>query len=169
MSMTAAPPGNRGRHTRRAAISLALLISATAIAQTGTLPAPSRTVYKCEAKGRVVYSDSPCVGAEVIDVTPTRGLNKSSGRERVGADVQRERHRELMAEALRPLTGKSAEEMQVLGQRQKLAPALRAECVELDGAIARGEASEQSATGGGKRAVQRDLFESRRRHREIGC
>ena len=169
MSMTAAPPGNRGRHTRRAAISLALLISTMAIAQTGTLPAPSRTVYKCETKGKVVYSDSPCLGAEVIDVTPSRGLNKSSGRERVGADVQRERHRELMAEALRPLTGKSAEEMQVLGRRQKLAPALRMECAALDGAIARGEVSETSAIGESKRSVQRDLFMARNRYREIGC
>ena len=169
MSNSAILPFNLEKRMRRATISLALVISTAAIAQAGTLPAPSRTVYKCEAKGKVVYSDSPCLGADVIDVTPTRGLNKSSGREQVGPDVRHERHRELMAEALRPLTGKSAEEMQVLGQRQKLAPALRAECVELDGAIARGEAVEQSATAESKRTVQRDLFIARKRYREVGC
>lgn len=169
MSNSAILPFNLEKRMRRATISLALVISTAAIAQAGTLPAPSRTVYKCEAKGKVVYSDSPCLGAEVIDVTPTRGLNKSSGREQVGPDVRHERHRELMAEALRPLTGKSAEEMRALGRRRQLAPALRAECAELDAAIARGEASEQSASGGAREAVQSNLFSARKRHREIGC
>jgi hypothetical protein len=48
-----------------------------------SLPAPSRTVYKCEVGGKVTYSDSPCLGATRIDVEPTRGVSKLSGSQRV--------------------------------------------------------------------------------------
>ncbi|MEK8086891.1 hypothetical protein WNB94_10760 [Aquabacterium sp. A3] len=48
-------------------------ISTHAIAT--SLPPPSRTVYKCEVGGKVHYADSPCVGAQKVDVTPTRGMN----------------------------------------------------------------------------------------------
>lgn len=84
---------------------IALLIAAACTAgavaqpQPGSLRQPSRTVYKCEAAGKVTYSDEPCAGAVRVEVEPTRGLNKSSGSERTGADVARERRREGIAEA----------------------------------------------------------------------
>ena len=58
------------------------------------LSPPSRTVFKCEVDGKVTYSDEACLGAKCLDVEPTRGLNKSSGQERVGADVRKERRNE---------------------------------------------------------------------------
>lgn len=57
---------------------------------------------------KMVYSDSPCLGAQKIDVEGTRGLSKSSGCEQVGNDVRREQHRETFADAIRPLTGMDA-------------------------------------------------------------
>ena len=35
------------------------------------LPPPSSTVFKCEANGRIVYTDSPCMGAQRIEIDPT--------------------------------------------------------------------------------------------------
>ena len=43
------------------------------------LPPTSRTVYKCQEGAKTVYSDEPCLGAQRINVEPTRGLDKSSG------------------------------------------------------------------------------------------
>ena len=60
------------------------------------------------------------MGAQVIDVEPTRGLNKSSGRVQIGADVQHEQHREMIAEALRPLTGLDAKQLAVHEESTKV-------------------------------------------------
>lgn len=79
-----------------------------ASAQTRGLPNPWRTVYKCSINGKVVYTDDPCLGAQKVDVEPTRGLNKSTGRELSGADVSRERRRETFAEGVKPITGMTA-------------------------------------------------------------
>ena len=74
------------------------------------LPPPSRTVFKCEVGSKVVYSDSPCLGAQRIEVEPTRGLNKSTGTEEVGKDVRQELQNEQIAEALKPVFGETAQE-----------------------------------------------------------
>jgi hypothetical protein len=67
--------------------SLTLVLSSGIAFAEAKLPAPSRTAFKCEVAGKVVYSDSPCLGAQKIDVEPTRGLNKSTGRKLIGYDV----------------------------------------------------------------------------------
>jgi hypothetical protein len=106
------------------------------------LPPPSRTVFKCEIDGKVVYSDSPCFGAKRVDVEPTRGLDKSSGAERIGADVRKERNTEAVADALRPVFGESAEQRSKRHHRAKLAklaPEVRAECSRLDLEISKAE------------------------------
>lgn len=75
----------------------ALTIAASSVAAQ-SLPPTSRTVYRCEDGNKVLYSDSPCLSAKKVDVEPTRGLNKSTGREQIGQDVRREKHNEQMAE-----------------------------------------------------------------------
>ena len=77
------------------ALGLAIAVACIAVsvnAQAPKLPNPSRTVFKCQVAGKVVYSDDPCLGAQRIDVQPTRGLDKSSGRQKSGADVDREKN-----------------------------------------------------------------------------
>lgn len=81
------------------------MLTASVPALATNLPPPSRTVYKCEVGGKVHYSDSPCVGAQKVDVTPTRGMNKSAGRQLTGSDVRREVFREQLSDAVRPITG----------------------------------------------------------------
>lgn len=133
------------------------------------LPPPSRTVFKCESAGKLVYSDSPCEGATRIDVQPTRGLNKSSGTERIGEDVRAERHNEMMADALRPVLGESPEERTIRHRRAKLKPEQAKRCYGLDREIAAAEAQERSASSANLKAVQSRLFGLRQDFRAGGC
>ena len=87
--------------------TLVLLVASTHAIATN-LPPPSRTVYKCEVGGKVHYSDSPCVGAQKVNVTPKRGMNKSTGRELTGSDLRREVFREQLSDAVRLITGMDA-------------------------------------------------------------
>ncbi|NRF71417.1 DUF4124 domain-containing protein [Aquincola sp. S2] len=144
------------------------LVMAAAIAQPTGLRHSNGNVYRCDVDGKVTYSDEPCLGAKRVDVQPTRGLDKSSGKERTGADVARERRREGLAEALRPVTGMDAKQFDAEGRRHRLQPADKAECRWLDASIARLEASEKAATGEAT-ATQRDLLSQRRRYLDLRC
>lgn len=83
------------------------------------LPSPFRTIYKCEVGRKVHYSDSSCVGALKVDVTPTRGMNKSTGRELTGSDVRRDVFREKWSDAVRPITGMNAQQMELFKLRKR--------------------------------------------------
>ena len=150
------------------AAGLLLGISA-ALAQTPTLPPPSRTVYKCVVAKKVVYTDEPCVGAQVVDVEPSRGLNKSTGKELSGADVSRERRIESFATAMKPLTGMTPEQFEAQKRRVQLSPEAKSECASLDRDIPRFEADERAASAEAKSSVQRRLFGLRKRQRELRC
>jgi hypothetical protein len=149
------------------AAALLALVAVDALAQ--KLPAPSRTVYKCEVSGKVVYSDDPCVGAQKLDVEPTRGVDKSAGPRRRGADVQREHHREAVAEAIRPVTGMDAKQLDKAGRRMKLQPEAQRECRWLDSAIPAHESKERLARMQEREAAQRELHSLRVRFRELRC
>ncbi|MBD8529641.1 DUF4124 domain-containing protein [Massilia sp. CFBP 13647] len=133
------------------------------------LPPPSRTMYKCTDNNVVSYSDKPCLGAERLVVVPTRGVNKLSGKERIGRDVQQEHHREQFAEALRPISGMKAAQFEVYSRRIRLSSAAQNECRHLDPVLMQTEALEAAADKAGKPAVQRDLFVLRTRYVALGC
>jgi hypothetical protein len=146
-----------------------VLVCLGAEGQQPTIPKPSRTAFKCLEGKRVAYSDAPCVGAERVDLQPTRGLNSSSGKELVGADVRRERNREQVAEAFRPLTGKSNQEVETYGRRMRLTASAKSECSSLDASIPRTEAEERASSDQQRTDVQRRLFGLRTRYRQLGC
>ena len=143
------------------------LASTTVAAQ--SLPPPSRTVYKCEDGKRTYYTDSPCLGAKKVDVEPTRGLNKSSGKELTGQDVQREKNNELAANALRPILSETPEQRATRHRRFKLEPQAKAECARLDTRIPRLVDQEKSATREQLPAVQRELLSMRIRFHDLRC
>ena len=150
--------------------ALLLLASATStVAFAQKLPPPSRTVFKCEEAGKVVYSDAPCLGAKKVNVEPTRGLNKSTGQERIGQDVRREQQREIMADALRPLTGMDAKQLDRSGRRMKLSTEEQKACRNLDSEIPRIEGREKLASGQEFEGVQRRLLSLRTAYRSAGC
>jgi len=152
-----------------AALAASILVLAAADALAQKLPAPSRTVYKCEVNGKVVYSDDPCVGAQKMEVEPTRGMNQSTGKKREGADVRREHQREGFAEAVRPITGMDAKQMDKAGRRMKLQPDAQRECRWLDRAIPAQESRERLARMQEREAAQRELHALRVRWRELRC
>lgn len=150
--------------------SLLALLFWTGAALAQPLPPTSRTVYKCESGGKIHYSDAPCLGARKVDVEPTRGLNKSSGQERQGADVRQEHLREGFAEAFKPLTGLNAKQLDQLGRRQKLSPDAQRQCQKLDPQVLAAEAAEKSARTAAKlKSAQQRLFELRTAYRRLGC
>jgi hypothetical protein len=152
-----------------ARLTLLSITSFAAPSKAGGLPEPPRAVYKCEVAGKVSYSDEPCLGAKRVELEPTRGLNKSTGQECTGKDVQRERQREAFAEGLRPLTGMDADQLKTATRRQKLKPAGQQECRALDRYLPRMEAEERSASGTDLLRVQDMLLSVRKRARELGC
>ena len=158
---------------RRRAVALTLAAWAlgawTAEVAAQALPAPSRTMYKCTANGVASYSDKPCLGAERLVVTPSRGVSKLSGTERIGADVQAERRRESWADALRPISGMSRDEYEVFSRRYKLGAAAQEECRRLDPVLLELEAREKTADTTRKNLIQHDLFALRQRYAQFGC
>jgi hypothetical protein len=146
------------------------LVVVAAITIVSCTVAVAQTVYRCEtAKGKVSYSNEPCIGAKVVDTTPTQGLDKSSGVSRKGSDVQREQTRKALNEALRPLTGKSHEEMKVAERRYKLPASVKLECQWLDAQLPAQEAAVKSGDAQSKEKSEAQLFLSRSRFRNLGC
>jgi hypothetical protein len=142
-------------------------VSVSALAQ--KLPPTSRNVFKCEVGGKVVYSDEPCLGARRVDVEPTRGVDKATGSTRVGADVQREKHNEQMAEALRPIFGEDSKQRATRHRRAALKPQDRAQCYRLDREITNAEAADVQATKAEPSAAQANLLRLRRNYSSLRC
>ncbi len=147
--------------------ALGFAIPALTLAQ--TLPPPSRTVFKCDVAGKVVYSDSPCLGATKIDVEPTRGANQTTGKELTGADVRRERQREGLAEAVRPITGMDAQQFNVAANRTKLTSEAQGKCRKLDTQIPAAEADATKAIGLENPDAQVRLLKLRQQFRDLRC
>lgn len=149
-------------------IALAL-VAASVPAWSQRLPPASRTVFKCEADGKVVYSDAPCLGAKRVDVEPTRGMSRMSGQERVGSDVRRERVSEQIAEAYKPIFGENAQQRATRHRRAKLSADARGRCGRLDREVLAGEAHEAKAEGEELGRVQKRLLRLRKAQQALGC
>lgn len=147
-----------------------LMLVTHGVVHAQTLPPPSRTVYKCTVNGKTQYSDAPCLGAQKIDVEPTRGLNRSSGAERTGADVQREIQREMFAEAVRPITGMSNAQFDRAARRSRLPPEQQKLCQQLDRQLPTAEQKELLVRNATEReAVQSEIFHLRKAYRDNRC
>lgn len=129
-----------------------LTMSAAALAQPG-----GAMTYKCVTGKKVTYTDEPCVGAKVVDTTPTHGLDKISGTSRKGADVIKTEHNKMMADALRPLLGQTPEERARAIKRASLSPQDKLECAMLDGQIL------------DERAQEVALYQARKRFKDLKC
>ena len=150
-----------------AAAFASAVFAVSALAQ--KLPPTSRNVFKCEVGGKVVYSDEPCLGAKRVDVEPTRGVDRATGSARVGADVQREKHNEQMAEALRPIFGEDAKQRATRHRRAALKPQDREQCYTLDREIATAEAADVQAQKAESPAAQANLLRLRRNYSSLQC
>jgi hypothetical protein len=160
-------------HIHKIASRLLTLIFATCVGVCGAqqikLAPTSRTVYKCTVAGKVVYTDEPCLGARLIHVEPTRGMDQDSGKRRIGADINNERMREGLAEAIRPITGMDRQQLDKATRRRKLEPAASAECAKLDDSIAVAERSEHSTAASDRSRIEQKLLQERLRQKKLGC
>jgi len=117
----------------------------------------------------VSYSDSPCVGAKEIDATPTQGMDKMTGASRKGADVRRDEHNALMADALKPLTGMSTEQYRVHKHRFKLSPKDKAECSRLDTALPKLKQHAATAPSSERALADVELYKARKYFNDLNC
>jgi hypothetical protein len=62
----------RSRALHSPAAALTLLAAFTLVTHAQSLPHRQRR-SSCEENGKVVYSDSPCLGAKTVDVEPRAG------------------------------------------------------------------------------------------------
>ena len=147
-------------------IAGALLLLASTL---GASPAMAQAVYKCKAEGKTVYSHEPCLGAEVVDTTPTQGLDKSSGKSRKGADVRQSENDKLWADTFRPVLRETQADVETRRRRLKLLPEEKLECSYLDAKLPMQEASARAAAKDAAVQAQTVLLESRRRFRELRC
>ncbi len=129
----------------------------------------SAQVYRCDHGGKVSYSDEPCVGAKVVDATPTQGMDKMSGRTRKGADVLRDENRKALDSALQPLTGLDHEQMNVERKRHKLSPGAKATCRHLDRQLPELEARFARSAVSQKQEAETDLYKARKTFFELKC
>jgi hypothetical protein len=144
-------------------------VIACASANAQQLPTSSRTVFKCNVNGSTVYSDTPCLGAQKIDVEPSRGADSLSGRKKVGSDISRERNHEMIVEAVRPITGMNVKEIDTFGRRMNLRPEAQRECKSLDNDIPAAERDEANATPEIRSGIQARLLTLRQRYRDLRC
>ncbi len=128
-----------------------------------------KPIYRCETAGRVSYSDAPCVGAKEIDATPTQGMDAMTGASRKGADVRRDEHNALMANALKPLTGMTVDQYRVHKHRFKLSPSNKAECARLDNSLPRLKQDAATAPASGKAMAEVELYKARKWFNDLNC
>jgi len=148
---------------------LVAVFLSSAAAYTQTLPNPTRTAYKCEVQGKTHYSDQPCLGAKRLELEPTRGLSKSSGKEMVGKDVLHERSRESLAEAVRPLTGLDPKQFETETRRYKMTPEAKQECAVLDRSIPQYESLLKFDSQPALQRREETLFQLRSRYVKLRC
>lgn len=134
------------------------------------LPAAAQQkVYRCDTNGTVAYSDSPCIGAKVIDASPTQGADKLGGASRKGREVQREEHTSLLDHATRPLHGQSHAKMNATRRRVSLPGRDQQECARLDTQIPMLEAGSGSASGEARARADVDLYKARKQFFDLKC
>jgi hypothetical protein len=131
----------------------------------------SRIVYRCEHQGKISYSDEPCVGAKEVDVTPTQGLDKSSGVSRKGAEVQRDEHRRQLVQALKPLDATMDEKrFDQAVRRQPLSAEAQRACRQLDQQLPQLKTAEASASTEAEKAqAEVRLFRARKTFKNLRC
>lgn len=116
-----------------------------------------------------MYSDAACVGAKVIDATPTQGMDKMTGRTRKGKEVQRDEFNRQFDKALRPLHGKSHEEMNSARRRVYLPAQEQARCARLDDLLPSLEGDTKRAEGAAKAKADVGLYQARKQFFDLKC
>lgn len=92
-----------------------------------------------------------------------------SGQSRKGKDVQQTEFNRVFDNALKPLTGRSTEGMDVRRRRVKLPGPDQQACAWLDGQLPRLELDARETRGAAKARAEFDLYGARKRYFEPKC
>ena len=147
------------------------VVSVCALAQPVT-PA-SRSAYKCKIDGKTVYSDEPCLGAQKIDIEPSKSANATT-RSSASSNARRQQPRpepkaEPSAEGDHASADVETKPAQVLSGRARLSSASQRECRDLESSITVLEREEKEASKSELPRVQGQLFTKRKRFVDLGC
>ena len=129
----------------------------------------AQQVYRCDIHGKTNYSHEPCLGAQVIDTTPTQGLNRSTGKVQRHPDVQREITHRQLAEAIRPITGESQQALAVDRRSMRLSASDQLHCEWLDLRWPSLEAQVAQARADQKGQAELALYQARLQLRDLRC
>jgi hypothetical protein len=75
----------------------------------------------------------------------------------------------MFAEAIRPLTGMDAKQLEIQGRRMRLSAEAQRECRALDAQIPEAEREEGRAAGDRRELIKVNLFTLRQRQRGLRC
>lgn len=146
---------------KTAAVALMAMFTCSAYAQ----------VYKCDQNGKTVYGDAPCLGAKRVNVTPTQGADKWTGKSKKGEDVRTDEFQTAMSKALKPLLGETPEQYKTRHRRTQAGLTMRDmnRCTALDRQLQALEQTERDATGERLESTQKQLLQVRQQYYGMKC
>jgi len=112
-----------------------------------------QAVYKCQLQGRTTYSNEPCLGAQVIQTTPARGLGESHENSRAGNDGLRREKREKKVKEPMNSPASDLTECSALDTQEKQQSSVIHNSRNIDAVNAAADA----------------FIANRKRYRELGC
>lgn len=92
-----------------------------------------------------------------------------TGQSRKGKDVQTVEMNTALDTAVRPVTGRTHEEMDVVRRRIKLNSQEQAECTNLDGKLPGLKADATGSSGNSKARADVELYNARKRFFDLKC
>jgi len=96
-------------------------------------------------------------------------MDKMTGQSRKGREVQRDEFNRQFDQALRPLHGRSHDDMNVLRKRVYLPAKNQQQCARLDGLLPTMEADALAARGEAKARADVDLYKARKQFFDLKC
>jgi hypothetical protein len=142
-----------------------LLVLGALVCIGASLPASAQQVYKCGSRGSVLYTERPC--SKRIVNTDQAGVPVKPNPKEV--DVRRVEQNRVMARAMRPRAGESAEQFETRRPRARLMAEDRAECARLDTRMPVEKASMNNPDRTEVLSAEAALGESRKRFSELRC
>lgn len=128
-------------------------------------PASAQQVYKCGSRASVTYTEKPC-SKRTVNTEQAQVPVKPNPKE---VDVRRMEQNRVMARAMRPRAGESAEQFETRRRRARLMQEDRAECARLDTRMPVEEARMINPDKTEVLKAEASLGESRKRFGELRC
>jgi hypothetical protein len=142
-----------------------LLVLSALFCISACAPASAQTVYKCGSGRSVTYSEKPC-SKRIVNTDEAQVPVKRNPKE---VDVRRIEQNRLMARAMRPTAGESAEQFEKRRRRARMLATDSAECARLEVRMPVEKASMNNPDKEEVLKVEAALGESRKRFGELRC